>query len=142
MLTASQLRIWTGQMLNPDKPLYNMAMAFRIEGALVPSIFNAAFQMVIDENDALRTIFREHHGVPSQHIVDELRFEPELIDLSDSASPGEAADKLLNLRAREQFTLTDRLFDCALVKLGSHRFIWFINQDLSVKSSGPQKRSI
>ncbi len=127
-LTVSQSRIWTGQMLSPDKPLYNMAMEFLIEGAVLPSIFSTAFQKVIDESDALRTIFREQHGVPSQHIVDELRFEPELIDLSDFASPGEAADKLLNLRAKEQFTLTERLFDSALVKLGSNRFIWFINQ--------------
>ncbi|MFC1830809.1 amino acid adenylation domain-containing protein [Thermodesulfobacteriota bacterium] len=127
-LTVSQFRIWTGQMLSPDKPLYNMAMAFRIDGPVLPSMFSLAFQRVIYENDALRTIFREHNGVPSQHIVDKLRFETKLIDLSNTASPDEAADTLLNLKAREQFTLTDRLFDCALVKLGSHRFIWFINQ--------------
>ena len=43
-LTTSQLRIWTGQMLNPDKPLYNMAMAFHIDGAIDASTFSSVFQ--------------------------------------------------------------------------------------------------
>ncbi len=127
-LTASQFRIWTGQMLNPDKPLYNMAMAFQIKGSIVASTFSTAFQKIIDENDALRTIFREHNGFPSQHVVDELRFDIEFIDLSDSTSPAESGDRLLKERAKQQFTLTERLFDSALLKLGRDCYVWFINQ--------------
>ena len=127
-LTVSQLRIWTGQMLSPDKPLYNMAMAFQIEGKVVASTFSDAFQKVIDTNDALRTIFREHDGVPFQHVVNELRFDTEFIDLSDFPSPAEGAGRLLRKRAQQQFILDKRLFDSALLKLGQECFIWFINQ--------------
>ncbi|MEJ2137210.1 MAG: amino acid adenylation domain-containing protein, partial [Desulfofustis sp.] len=127
-LTISQRRIWTGQMLNPDKPLYNMAMAFRIDGTIEASTFSTAFQQVIDTSDALRTIFLEHDGRPFQRIIDKLRFDTELIDISDSPSPDEAAELLLKQRAQTQFVLEERLFDSALFQLDHDRYIWFINQ--------------
>ncbi|MCB0277281.1 MAG: hypothetical protein KDI06_20875, partial [Calditrichaeota bacterium] len=63
-LTHSQFLIWTGQKLNPDVPLYNMALAFRIRGELDREAFREAFQMLVDRSDALRTVIKEQQGIP------------------------------------------------------------------------------
>ena len=127
-LTISQRRIWTGQMLSPERPLYNMAMAFHIDGKIEAPSFSAAFQRVIDTSDALRTIFLEHDGTPFQQILDELQFDTELIDLSGIHSPNETAEQLLKQRAQKQFVMNERLFDSALYQLNHNCHIWFINQ--------------
>ncbi|RZW12810.1 MAG: hypothetical protein EX260_12140, partial [Desulfobulbaceae bacterium] len=98
------------------------------DGTIEASIFSSAFQRVIDKSDALRTIFLERNGEPFQRIIDELRFDTELIDISESSSPDETAELLLKQRAQTQFVLDERMFDSALFQLDSDRYIWFINQ--------------
>jgi amino acid adenylation domain-containing protein len=127
-LTVSQFRIWTGQMLNPKDPLYNMAMAFQISGNVSPSLFCTAFQKLIDQSDALRTVFDDNHGIPFQRIHEAMDYEVELIDYSASANPSETARLFMEDRAARLFTLGERLFDSALIKCGEDSYIWFLNQ--------------
>ncbi len=127
-LTVSQFRIWTGQMLNPEEPLYNMAMAFQISGKIRPSLFSAAFQKLINRSDALRTVFDDTHGIPFQHMHEAMEYEVELIDYSASAKPLETARSFMQDRAAQLFNLGKRLFDCVLIKCGEDSYIWFMNQ--------------
>jgi amino acid adenylation domain-containing protein len=115
-------------MLNPEDPLYNMAMAFQISGNISPSLFGAAFQKLIDRSDALRTVFDDDHGIPSQRIREAMDYEVELIDYSTSANPLETARSFMENRAAQLFTLGERLFDCVLIKCGEDSYIWFLNQ--------------
>ena len=127
-LTVSQQRIWTGQKLCPNEPLYNMAMAFHITGKLNPELFNAAFQEVVKQNDALRTVFTDHDGVPVQYILKELNYETELIDLSTSSNSAQLVQSLLRTRAAQPFTLEKRLFESILLKESDDSYVWFLNQ--------------
>ncbi|MEL6944849.1 MAG: condensation domain-containing protein, partial [Bacteroidota bacterium] len=67
-LTQSQLLLWTGQQLNPESPLYNMAFVFELPETIEIAHFRAAFQKIIEQSDALRTIFVLENGVPKQQV--------------------------------------------------------------------------
>ena len=69
-LTAAQSLLWTGQELDPESPLYNMAVAFHIEGALDADLFAKAFQRLVDGSDALRTRFERTNDGPRRRIVE------------------------------------------------------------------------
>jgi hypothetical protein len=43
-LTASEQLIWTGQRLDPASPLYNMALAIELHGAVDVCSFQRAYQ--------------------------------------------------------------------------------------------------
>ena len=46
LLTSSQIKLWAGQMLMPDNPLYNMAIACHIKGRLNPEKFIESWKEV------------------------------------------------------------------------------------------------
>ncbi len=127
-LTKSQLLIWTGQRLHPQIPLYNMVLAFTIEGTLDPAAFRRAFEMLISESDALRTVFDEAHGIPQQRVKERLGYEPEMVDLTTTPNPEEVARVWLDEHIIVRFDLGERLFESALIRLREDRFIWYLNQ--------------
>ena len=49
-LTQSQSLIWVGQQINPDAPMYNMALRFDIYCNLDVPRFQEAFQTVVNES--------------------------------------------------------------------------------------------
>ena len=72
-LTQAQRLIWAGQQLHPDVPLYNMVLAFRFDGAIDVEAFSAAFQALVVNTDALRTVFGNRDGVPHRMVRDDIR---------------------------------------------------------------------
>ena len=127
-LTRSQELIWTGQKLHPDAPLYNMALAFRIEQAISPDRFRRAVDSVVRDSDALRTTITEDDlGTPRQRVLESCPVDLQLIDLSKEADPQASADTLLRERSARSFDLGSRLLDTALLQLGEARWIWFLN---------------
>ena len=56
-MNPSQFLIWTGQQLNPGVPLYNMALAFYIDGEVDVDRFRRAFASLVGECQSLRTVF-------------------------------------------------------------------------------------
>lgn len=124
-LTAAQTAIYDGQRLTPDVPLYNMAVAFRIRGALDLARFHEAFQNYLDRCDAARTVFPARHGRPRQQVREPYSFESEVVDLS---AREDSLDKLLPELARRPFDLERRLFDSKLIRLRGGEYLWFFNQ--------------
>lgn len=127
-LTTSQLRIWTGQKLQPDLPLYNMALAFYIEGELNLEAFRSAFSLLLRKSDALRTRIHEEAGTPRISYPQAIDFPLELIDLSEEPHSDAVAEKLLAERTVSAFDLEKKLFDSVLCKLGEMSFVWYLNQ--------------
>jgi len=68
-LTSNQLQVWMGQSLIPEVPIYNLAVALKIQGAVDPVHFGKAFEALINSSDALRTVIEEIDGVPMQRIL-------------------------------------------------------------------------
>lgn len=127
-LTKSQLLIWLGQKLNPEIPLYNMVLTFTIAGKIRPIAFQEAFQTLVNQSDALRTIIAEVDGVPQQRVLQHFPYKMEFLDFSQGLHPETKFQKWLDARCVFQFNLEERLFDAVLIKIATNQFIWYLNQ--------------
>ncbi len=127
-LTKNQLLVWLGQKLQPEVPLYNVAVTFEFSGKIDPLHFRKAFQTLVDSSDALRTVIEEIDGVPQQKVLDRLLYEMECLDFSAAADPEAALEEWVERRCRVRFDLRERLLDSALIKIAGDRFVWYWNQ--------------
>lgn len=90
-LAYAQERLWFLHSTAPDNPFYNMPFRFRLKGALNPGALRAAFQLLLERHEALRTTFTIKNGVPYQVI----RVNPELPWMeSDFRTAGDTEKKL------------------------------------------------
>ena len=127
-LTKSQLLLWTGQELNPDSPLYNMALSFEIRGAINQELFCKAFQQLVDQSDAMRTTFRVVNGVPVQQIHHQFDYPLEILDWSNQPNPSRLLDDWVRTASQQLFDLEVSGFHSVLIKLGEERYVWYLNQ--------------
>ncbi len=127
-LTRGQFLMWMGQQMNPEAPLYNVVHAFMIQGRLDSGAFQQAFQTLVDQNDALRTIFYEVHGIPQQKILEKVTAAVELLDFSREVDPDAAYQAFLDERQARILPLDRPLIDPVLAKMGEDRFIWYFGQ--------------
>ncbi len=124
-LTQSQLSIWTGQQLNPEAPLYNMAHSFDIEGFIDNESFKTAFDQLIERAEVLRTVFSVIDGIPVQSIQTGCEKTIEILDFS-SKKPKEIKN-WMKRRSQINFDFTKPLFDSVLIKVNEQRHFWFLN---------------
>ncbi|NNF17646.1 MAG: amino acid adenylation domain-containing protein, partial [Gammaproteobacteria bacterium] len=127
-LTRSQLMIWTGQKLQSDEPLYNMALAFRIHGDIDPDLFQRAFDALVARCDALRTTFVTIKDIPKQRFHEHYRYQVEYVDLSSSADVETTLQNWLKAHAQAEFDLGHCLYESTLIKIAAKEFVWFFNQ--------------
>ncbi len=127
-LSTNQAMIWTGQRLQPDEPLYNMVLAFRINGEIDAGLFAAAFQALVDRCDALRSRFAVESLQPVQEFRDKLDYELPYRDFSTQADPEACLQAWQAEHVTRSFNLGDVLFDSALIKMADGDFIWYLNQ--------------
>ncbi|NNF00608.1 MAG: amino acid adenylation domain-containing protein [Pyrinomonadaceae bacterium] len=127
-LTQSQTSIWTGQLLNPETPLYNMVYTFELNGAIDVTRFRNSFRTLIGQIDAMRTVFFFNDETPRQSILPKLDYDLEFIDLSNNPSAREEFEELAHKRSRKNFDLSKCTFDSALIKINDECFFWFLNQ--------------
>ncbi|WP_339704489.1 amino acid adenylation domain-containing protein [uncultured Kriegella sp.] len=125
-LTKSQLLIWAGQKLNPDAPLYNMVHSFEIDGEIDISVFQRAFQELVDRVDALRTVFIDVQGDPVQEVLGQLEYELPVFFLKETESEI-AREEWIFHRSQKKLDLSKLLFDSALLSCGQNKFIWYLN---------------
>ncbi|MEM9385726.1 MAG: amino acid adenylation domain-containing protein [Pseudomonadota bacterium] len=126
-LTRSQFLIWMGQQVEPASPLYNMVFAYRLRGALDGDRFARAFDAVLGECDALRTVLRDEDGIPQQEVLgpDEL---PSLrsIDFASLDDAEAACERWIHERARVPSTLSRCLYEAALLRISETHHVWFL----------------
>ena len=127
-LTQSQTLLWTGQVLHPESPMYNMAMAFDIEGQIDTMAFRRAFQAMVSGSDVLRTVILMRQDMPYQVVRENLTNDLEIIDFSTSANPEIKLKNWLKNRSQQVFDIQYKTFDSALIKISERRFIWYFNQ--------------
>ena len=123
-LTQGQLLLWTGQELNPGDPLYNIPHIFELTGPIDPFHFQAAFQVLVNQSDTLRTVFMKEGGLPVQRIYDTFPYELRCIQLASS----DELESWIEERKKLPFDIAHRNFDSVLLLLPEDRNIWYFNQ--------------
>ncbi len=68
-LSFSQERLWFLDRLEPGRTVYNLPIAVRLHGALVPAALERALSTVVRRHEVLRTRFEERDGIPRQRVV-------------------------------------------------------------------------
>ncbi|TMR21980.1 amino acid adenylation domain-containing protein [Nonomuraea turkmeniaca] len=58
-LTHAQRRLWFVEQLSPGRPLYTVAAAWRLRGALDVAVLQQAVDWLVARHDSLRTVFTE-----------------------------------------------------------------------------------
>ncbi|MDO6819760.1 amino acid adenylation domain-containing protein [Zobellia sp. 1_MG-2023] len=124
-LTKCQSALWAGQRINPNVPLHNVVYTFEIEGEIEHTLFEKAFQKLINATDILRMVFSEEQGNPIQTILNEIDFSLELVDFT-SNNDNIAVDEWLYQRTLQRMDISKRVFHTALLRTGPNNYIWFL----------------
>jgi amino acid adenylation domain-containing protein len=127
-LTPGEMLIWTGQRLEPEAPLYNMALALDIAGTIDARALQEALARVVREADALRTVVRLERGAPVRAVLDDVHIEIDIVRIPGSGEVDETVRGLLEGRTRRVFALDRPMTDVALFQFDSERSILYLNQ--------------
>ncbi len=115
--THLQQLMLTGQSMNPESPLYNMAFRFDLLGVLDTKKFVSAFYSVVQANDCLRMRLSSDGNL---EIDDTSEFELSILE----GDPGIE----LKSRACTALALSKRCFDSVLYRVDDEHHIWYLNQ--------------
>ncbi len=125
-LTQAQYAIWLGQMLRPDTPLYNMCLAFDIEGELNAERFGEAFDALVAGHDALRTLVCVENDVPRSAVVDAVPRPLEHVDLS--APPRrERLESVVSKLCASPLDLAAGPYRSALIRTAPSQWTWVLS---------------
>ena len=108
-LSFAQSRLWFIDQLQGPSPVYNMATAFRISGALDVGALGAAMNDVIARHESLRTIFPDCDGVPFQELIAPERADVGWDVVDATAWSAGRLDEAIGAAARHTFDLTTEI---------------------------------
>jgi amino acid adenylation domain-containing protein len=116
-----QRRMWLLAQIDSGEPVYNIAWALWLDGALEVNALRRAWDAALVRHETLRTTFRNESGMPVQVIEDELAARPLPVTSVEELAAGEreqAALALIRDLARTPFDLaTGPLVRSVLVRL-------------------------
>ncbi len=128
-LSYAQERLWFLDRWEPNSPLYNMAVAYRLHGTIHLKKWEHALRNLIQRHETLRTIFIEHDGVPTQVIHKEISIPLTTIDLSgkDPEDRAQEATHIAFTESRRPFNLsTGPLVRSTLISLNKNEHLFLL----------------
>ncbi|MGH7824891.1 MAG: amino acid adenylation domain-containing protein, partial [Candidatus Binatia bacterium] len=107
-LSFAQQRLWFLAQLEPSTPVYNIAAAFRLAGALNLAALEQSLNEIVLRHEALRTSFSVVDGQPMQMIAATLSLTVPVVDLSCRAEADRESEamRLASEEARRPFDLS------------------------------------
>lgn len=127
-LSESQLRFWKGHLLQPDLPVYNMAWRFDLNFEVDPDVFRRALFETVQDNEILRTVFREGTDAPIQVVEDAVEGLLECKDASRSPDAATELERELNAWVQIPFDLRRETLRSRLIKLADDHWVWAVCQ--------------
>ena len=108
-LSFAQSRLWFIDQLQGPSPVYNMAVALRLGGALDADALGAALADVVGRHESLRTVFPAAEGIPQQLVVPAERadFGWEVVDAA--GWPATRLGEAIDAAARYTFDLATEI---------------------------------
>lgn len=132
-LTHGQLAVWTAQQRDPSPGRFNRILLFDFEGRVDTAAFLRAFRVLVDSNDALRTVVSAQDGIPERHLLPTIDGGLSLLDFSAEADPDATLDAWLAERCSGAlFEPGQPLFQSALIRLHDQHYAWYLNQHLLI----------
>ncbi|MEO6193015.1 MAG: amino acid adenylation domain-containing protein [Thermoanaerobaculia bacterium] len=129
-LSFAQQRLWLLDRLEPGAAVYNLPLAYRVDGPLEVACLRRALTEVMRRHEVLRTTFAavEESGEPRLVVAPPGAFPLPRVDLSGLSAPARAAeaDRLTDEEAGRSFDLaTGPLFRAFLLATGAagHRLL-------------------
>lgn len=126
-LTAFQRKLWAGQQLAPQSPLYNMALAVKINTALDADRLNTVWGQLQGAHPSLRFRIEKQDDTLVQ-IADDNVLPIEQHDFSGAQDPDAEAQAFLKDTTKTLFSAGSVLTRCLLLKLSDELWIWYIKQ--------------
>lgn len=131
MLSSPQRRIWILSQFEAINIAYNMPGVYAFDGALDRAAFDAAFAMVVDRHETLRTVFVPDEQQEIHQIIktaDSLDFKIEYEDLQPIADPERILSEALHTLATTPFDLVKGpMLRAVLFQLEPQRAVFFFN---------------
>jgi len=125
--TNAQRLIWLGQRLNPQVPLYNMAMAFTLPASLDVERFRVAWSALGEECTLLRCSLNDDPASPGL-----VPGEKPLLDvMENNAGDGVDAQEFATLQRnviRRPFTANEVLTRSLLMRTPAGDWLWLVVQ--------------
>jgi amino acid adenylation domain-containing protein len=131
-LSFAQQRLWLIDQLEPGNPAYNVPLAVRLQGDVVPDLLRRTFAEVVARHETLRTTFVSHQGRPVQMIASVERMVPPELAVTDlslwpEAERQERALRLAREEARRPFDLArGPLLRLSLVRLAEREHLLLV----------------
>lgn len=107
-LSYGQLRLWFLDQLDPGHPVYNVYLAFRVQGSLNVKALEQSFSKILSRHEILRATFTTVNDQPVQIISPATEISLPVVDLSE-LPPVEreaAAEQRIVAETRRPFDLT------------------------------------
>ncbi|WP_036529762.1 condensation domain-containing protein, partial [Nocardia sp. CNY236] len=125
-LTAAQCEIWIAQELNPQSTDFRIGDYIEIVGFVDSSLIESATRQVVSEAESIRARFTRSDGNVYQYVEDVSDWIFHVVDLTASPDPAAGASQWISKEiGRPMLPENGRLFNFALLKLQSDRFIWY-----------------
>jgi amino acid adenylation domain-containing protein/thioester reductase-like protein len=124
-LSNAQKSIWLIEKFHPDTTFVNIPFIIKINECVDFSSLNKAINLVIKDNDAMRTRIVENGKEPQQYFLEYSEQQFELLDFSYANGP-DALRRWEQKRSLERFELLDAdLYDFVMIKISDHEGAFF-----------------
>ncbi len=127
--TVAQQSFWYLDRFEPGNPCWNIAVRFRISGALHPALLERSIHEIVRRHEILRTTFALIDGVPAQIVHSDAKIPLPLDDLSqlDSAARDAEEERRSIAEAALRFDLkTGPLLRARLLKLAEREHMLLV----------------
>ncbi|MFD2671665.1 non-ribosomal peptide synthetase [Marinicrinis sediminis] len=127
-ISPQQRGFWLMHKMEDDFTAYNTPSKLILDIPMSREMLNRAMNAIVERHPALRTIFVEHEGIPSQVILPyEERELVEEVDLSSFPDPMAEMQERIERENKREFDLSKPMIDVKLYRLSDQRYGFYFN---------------